>query len=90
MSQSQIHCVVILGELSVGKSALCRKFFHTGIPGHGTCDYDDVFSCHGVTGKNSDGQGKNRKFLQIHYISTGAGKDFVSDLLHICSLKCWE
>ena len=24
------HCVVIIGELSVGKSALCRKFFSNG------------------------------------------------------------
>nr|XP_002128442.1 GTP-binding protein REM 1-like isoform X1 [Ciona intestinalis] len=42
---SQLHSVVILGELSVGKSALCRKYFRTGIEeglGEELCDYDDI------------------------------------------------
>ena len=29
-SDVSTHCVVIIGELSVGKSALCRKFFSNG------------------------------------------------------------
>uniref|UniRef100_H2XPR0 GTP-binding protein RAD-like n=1 Tax=Ciona intestinalis TaxID=7719 RepID=H2XPR0_CIOIN len=40
-----LHSVVILGELSVGKSALCRKYFRTGIEeglGEELCDYDDI------------------------------------------------
>lgn len=38
---SKTYSVVILGELSVGKSALCKSFFHNGLLGHNECGYDD-------------------------------------------------
>ena len=65
------YSVVILGELNVGKSALCRNFFRSGLTGGPEKKRKTVDECGDeLFDEPAEESAKNRKYIESRFHAT--------------------